>query len=196
MVINNWGHSQSALEHYMYSLKDRDKVWQWSCPAHLRQWLADNLQETSAGAGVIKSSLKDKAANWPCSNHWKAAALCSVFAFLPAASSFSPSPGGASACWQGWRVTGGMWRVQAQFQGVPASLLNVTPCSAQRGWPWCWWGASEAPHMDICGATAQPRPHLSHSPPSLLVSVQQEPHIFICSVSLPTQPRSLNRLIP
>lgn len=149
MVINNWGHSQSGLEHYMYSLKDCDKVWQWSCPAHLRQWLADNLQETSAGAGVIKSSLKDKAANWPCSNHWEAAARCSVFAFLPV-SCFSPSPGAASARWQGWRVTGGMWWVQGRFQGVPASLccVRATPCCAQRGWPWCWWDALEAPRME------------------------------------------------
>lgn len=28
MVINNRGHSQSALEHYVYSLKAHDKVWQ------------------------------------------------------------------------------------------------------------------------------------------------------------------------
>lgn len=158
MVINNWVHSQSALEHYVYSFKDHDKVWQWSCPAHLKQWLADNLQETGAGAGVIKSSPKDKAANWPCSNHWEAAAGCALFAFLPA-SYFSPLPGAASASWQGWRVTGRCSRhvVQARHQWASLSLLSVrsTPCVHSTGCPRCCWDVSVPPQTGIHGTTSR-----------------------------------------
>lgn len=154
MVINNWGHSQSALAHYVYSLKDRDKVWQWSCPAHLRQWLADNLQETGAGAGVIKSSPQDKAADWPCSNHCcslRCVCLSARLLLLPFArcglSTLAGLKGdrrdvGAAptGCRRGTRER----RHRRLVPAAPHEAYGV-------GGPGGCRGASVAPGMEVCG---------------------------------------------
>lgn len=134
MVINNRGPSQSALEHYVeYFLKDCGKVWQWSCPAHLRQRLAGNLQETSIGAGVIKSSPRDKVADWPCSNCWEAASCCSVFAFLPHASSLHLELPQHAGMAEGWQVGCGAGKVPGSISF--AAKYQGNRFTVQRGWP-------------------------------------------------------------
>lgn len=197
MVINNWGHSQSALEHYMYFLKDCDKVWQWSCPAHLRQWLADNLQETGAGAGVIKSSLKDKAANWPCSNHWEPAApaVCLPFCLSPASPLLLELPQHAGRA-GGWQAGCGGCR-QGSRECQHRCLMSGAPLAVHSlGGP----GADEVLWKLLSWTyVGQQHGHVHTFPTALCLSwlsSARDPHIFICSACLPTQPSSLNRLIP
>lgn len=195
MVINNRGPSQSALEHYVeYFLKDCGKVWQWSCPAHLRQRLASNLQETSIGAGVIKSSPRDKVADWPCSNCWEAASCCSVFAFLPHASSLHLELPQHAGMAEGWQVGCGAGKVLGSISSL-YSMGGPGGCFGSSS-DWQTWGnKQEGPEIDLTGQCG----HNHRSPTAVsLCSAQyrKRPQPFICSVGLPTQPSSLNTLIP